>query len=113
MAKVFGVHQIELLPGVSGKEFEKFIRDEYAPLATRIGWKGYVTKADRGEQAGKYFVIWEIDSVEQRDRFFPDTGQPTEEALRLLQPEFDQLNKKYDALATIKMLADCVEQVGS
>ena len=31
MAKVFGIHQIELLPGVSGEAFEKFFRDEYAP----------------------------------------------------------------------------------
>ncbi len=71
MAKVFGVTPMELRPGVSGEDFAKFWIEEYAPLGLRLGWTSHVLKADRGERAGKYAVIWEQPSVEERDRVLP------------------------------------------
>ena len=100
MAKVFGFVPLDLRPGVDEQEFIKFFAEQYAPLGARLGWKGYVLKADRGERDGKLAVIWEIPSVEQRDRFTPVPDQITEEGLRLLGPEFDELNKKLDTYVT-------------
>ena len=53
-------------------------------------------KADRGERAGKYAVIWELAralSREIRVRSDP-SGQISEEGLRLLGPDWDKLNAK-------------------
>jgi hypothetical protein len=95
MAKVFGVTPLELRPGVNGEDFVKFWIAEYAPLGVRLGWISHVLKADRGERAGKYAVIWELPSVESRDRVRPVAGGPiSEEALRLLGPDWDALNKR-------------------
>ena len=101
MAKIFDVVPIELRPGMDGQEFVKFFVEQYAPLAVRLGFKGYVLKADRGERAGKFAVIWEFPSVEQRNYFMPEhKDEFTEEGLRLLGPEFDKLNEKLDTYVT-------------
>ena len=96
MAKIFAFVPLELQPGVNEQDFINFFSEQYAPLGTRLGWKGYVLKADWGERAGKIAVIWEIPSEEQRNRFVPAPDKITEEALRLLGPEFGEMNKKLD-----------------
>ena len=94
MAKIFAFIPLELRPGITEQEFIKFYYEQYAPFGARLGWKGSVLKADRGERAGKFAAIWEIPTVEQRDRFQPALDQLTEEAKRLLGPEFDEIDKK-------------------
>ena len=94
MAKLFGVVPLELQPGVTGEDFVKFWLAEYAPLGQRLGWESHVLKADRGERAGQYAVIWELPSVEARDRITHGKGQLTEEGQRLLGADFQVLNKK-------------------
>lgn len=96
MAKVFAVVPLELKPGVKEQDFIKFFVEEYAPFGTRIGWKGTVLKADRGERSGKLAVIWEMPSVENRDRVAPTPDQITEEGKRLLGPGFDEASSKLD-----------------
>ncbi len=108
MAKIFGVTPLELRPGVDEQEFVKFFNEQYAPLGARLGWKGYVLKADRGERAGKFAAIWEIQSVAQRNRFIPD--ELTEEAVRLLGPEFDEMGKKLDTYVTGWPFTDYIVQ---
>jgi hypothetical protein len=109
MAKVFGVTPLELHPGVSGKDFEKFWMEEYAPLGLRLGWISHVLKADRGERTGKYAVIWEIASVEERDRYVSASGQLTKEGSQLLGADFDALNKRLDTYITGWPFTDYVE----
>jgi hypothetical protein len=76
MAKVYGIHPIELKPGVSAAEFEQFIRGEGAALfQTPNGAKSSVLKADRGARAGRYAVLLEFDSVEARNQMFPVADQ--------------------------------------
>ena len=108
MAKVFGVTPLELRPGVSGEEFVKFWIEEFAPLGLRVGWTSHVLKADQGERAGKYAVIWEIPSVESRDRVFPADGI-SEEGRRLLEPDLGRLNEKLDTYITGWSGTDYVE----
>jgi hypothetical protein len=93
MCKVFGVLPVELRPGVDEQEFIKFCVKEFFPFGTRLGWKGSILKGDRGDRAGKFAVLWEIPSVEQRDRFVPAPDVFTEECTRLLGPEWDEMGK--------------------
>jgi hypothetical protein len=96
MAKVFGVHEIELRPGVTAEEFERFLAQEYAPAEAPppAGLKVYHLKGDRGERAGKYLVLIEIDSVETRDHYFPAPGELSAAA----QQYFDQRSESQQAL---------------
>jgi hypothetical protein len=109
MAKVFVVVPLELHPGVNGEDFEKFWIEEYAPIGLRLGVIGRALKADRGERAGKYAMIWEWASVESRDRVFPPQGQISEEGLRLLGPDWEKLSKKLNTFITGWPNTDYVE----
>jgi len=84
MAKVFGIHEIELRPGVTAEEFERFYTEATAQLPPRQGWNFHLAKADRGARAGKYVLIIEIESVEARNRYAPESGAASEEAQREL-----------------------------
>jgi hypothetical protein len=94
MAKVYIIQMIELKPGVKEEDFEEFFLEEYAPLGPKIGWYPTLLKGDRGQRIGKYGAIWEVESVEARNRVATIEGF-TEEGFRLLGPEFQQKNEKY------------------
>jgi hypothetical protein len=100
MAKVFGIHEIELRPGVTAEEFEQFYREEASQAATLEGWKGYLLKGDRGEREGKYVFLVEIESIEARDRYSPTPDETSEEAKRIVESSAD-VWEKLRRLATI------------
>lgn len=81
MAKVLGIHEIDLRPGVTGEEFESFYREEAGGFWPS-GWKGYLLKGDRGEREGSYTLLIEIESPEARDRIAPAHRELSEEAQR-------------------------------
>lgn len=112
MAKVYGVTPIELREGVNGKDFETFWLNEFAPFGRKLGWTSHLLKADRGERAGKYAVIWELPSVESRDRHCPAPDQVAEDTLKLLGPEFQTANEKLDTLVTGWPYTDYIELGG-
>jgi hypothetical protein len=74
MAKIVGIHEIELLPGVNEVDFERFVTEEFIPTvsSTFEGWNQHLAKADRGARAGKYALIIELDTA-ARDRL--DEGE--------------------------------------
>jgi len=111
MAKIFGFTPLELRSGVNGEDFEKFFNNEFALFGHKLGWKAYVLKADRGERVGKYAVIWELPSIELRNRQIPGPDQITEEVLQLLGPEWDEANKKLDTFVVGWPSTDYVEMV--
>ena len=86
MAKVLGVSEVDLNPGVSAQEFEQFLTETLPQLPKGAGIKLYFLKADRGDRNGKYLQVIEMDSVETRDRYWPNPGQPSEEGARLAPP---------------------------
>jgi len=88
MTRVYGLHEIELNPGVNEEEFENFVRTEMANAPMPSGWSFRLLKGNRGERNGKYLALIDIESVEARDRFAPDSGL-SEEAER-----FDEENKE-------------------
>jgi hypothetical protein len=113
MAKAFSITPIELRSGVRGEDFERFWLQEYAPLGVKLGWASHLLKADRGERAGKYAVVWECPSVESRDRYVPAPGQHSQELLQTLGPIFGELNRKLDTLVLGFPFTDYVELGGA
>jgi hypothetical protein len=98
MAKVFGIHEIETNPGINEDGFKRFFIDEFAPMWAGAGWKLSLLQGDRGERAGKYAVLFEIESVEARNRFSPAPNTNSEESDRYYEAhkaEIDAIGAKY------------------
>ena len=109
MAKIFSVTPIELLDGITGEAFEAFWQNEYAPQGDLLGWTSHLVKADRGERAGKYAVIWELPSVESQNRIVKEPGVLTEEGMKLLGPNFAKMNEKLDTFIKGWPFTDYIE----
>ncbi len=69
MARLVSIHEIELIDGADAVEFERLVAEGAPQLP--VGWKSRLLRGDRGERAGKYAILYEIDSPEARDRYFP------------------------------------------
>jgi hypothetical protein len=82
MGKVYGIHELELNPGVDEKSFIQFFNHEFAPAYGGFGWKLILLKGDRGQRAGKYGVLFEIESQKERDRWSPAQNVESEEGKR-------------------------------
>jgi hypothetical protein len=79
------MHEIELRPGVTPEEYEGFYTKKLASLPEFEGWKTHLLKGDRGERAGKFLLLFEIESEEARDRYFPRPEEESEEVRRFLE----------------------------
>jgi hypothetical protein len=101
MPKVFGLHEMELQPGVEPEEYERFFAEEMTPTLTLPGWKIHLLKGDRVVRTGKYLVLFEIESLEARDRYFPRPGDDSEEFTQFLQqhPEAAAAMEKWQKLS--------------
>jgi len=102
-AKVFGMHEIELQPGVEPEDYERFFAEELAPTLKLPGWKTHLLRGDRGARAGKYLVLHEVESLDSRDRYFPGPGEQSEEFTRFLEqhPETAAAMEKWERYSTI------------
>jgi hypothetical protein len=92
MGKVYGIHEIELNPGVDEKSFIQFFNHELAPFYGGSGWKLLLLKGDRGQREGKYGVLFEIVSREERDRWTPAQNVESEESKRYSEVHKDQID---------------------
>jgi hypothetical protein len=80
MGKVYVLFELELKPGVNEQEFETFALNEFTPIYQRVpGQKAYLVKGDRGERAGKYAIVIEVESRQARDQIYPLEGQMSKE----------------------------------
>ena len=74
MAKVVGILPVDLKPGITDDQVQELAAD----FVRRFKVPGIIyarlAKADRGERADKYMFMWEFESVEVRDRYFPTPG---------------------------------------
>jgi hypothetical protein len=70
MARVVGLHEIELRPEADPVEFER-VAAEVVSLPMFEGWTTRLLKGERGVRAGKYLLVFEIVDTEARDRYFP------------------------------------------
>ncbi|HEY5786853.1 MAG TPA: hypothetical protein VIT65_18970 [Microlunatus sp.] len=84
MAKVLGIHEVELPGGADPAEFER-----RATAVLGETWPGGITfrlyKADRGLRDGMYLLLLEVDSVEVRDAVFPLGGEDPPEVVAFLE----------------------------
>lgn len=73
---VISVHDLELKPGVDAKEFETFVMKEIAPIYKKMkGQNLILVKGDRGVRTEKYAIILTFESIEDRDRIYPPSGE--------------------------------------
>ena len=100
MAKLFGMHALELRPGVTEAAFEQFVIAELSQLRHREGQVTYVLKGNRGERAGKYLFVFEYASVEQRDRDTPGPNQDSEELTAWLNEHHAEVGAMFERLST-------------
>ena len=100
MAKLFGMHELELRPGVTPAEFEQFVKQELSQLRHRGGEVTYVLKGERGERAGKYLFVFEYPSVEQRNLDTPGPNQDSEELTAWLQEHHAEVGALFERLST-------------
>ena len=85
MAKVFGMHAIELQPGCDEHEFEEFMRKDFLPSYSKAsGQTAHLLKGDRGERTGRYLVLVELESPERRDQIYPSEGVIANDVLEVV-----------------------------
>lgn len=85
MAKVLGMHALELKPDCSAEEFEEFMKRDVLPGYRKVpGQSAQLLKGDRGERAGKYLLLIELESAERRDQIYPTEGVIAEDVLQLV-----------------------------
>lgn len=76
MAKVLEIHTFDLKPGTDEKTFEEFVMQDIFPIYRKVpGQTVHLLKGDRGERAGKYLMLVEVESVERRDQIYPPEGR--------------------------------------
>jgi hypothetical protein len=100
MAKVYGLHEIELRPGANPEELEKLFA-ELANAESFEGWTPYLLIGERGERKGKYLMMFEIASVEARDRYAPSEDGPLSEEAQALSNPNAALWERWLELATM------------
>jgi len=101
MSRLLGIHEVQLVEGADVAEFERLFTEAAAQTALD-GWKTRLLRGDRGERTGKYAMLYEIESPQARDRYFPATDQMSEEAERYLaeHPPVAELWQQLDAFQT-------------
>jgi hypothetical protein len=111
--EVVAFRELQLKPGVSLPEFERFVIDTYNPAweGAVPGMRGYIARADRGAQAGSYALILIFDSEKTRNAIFPKAGAGASERFASLLEQPLGLNKqldKYIEPATLSVYTDYV-----
>ncbi len=81
MAKVLGLHEFELNPGVNTEEFERFISEEFVHQQTYPGVRYTVLKGVQGRRIDQYMMVYEFESIETFRRLVSPTGELSEEMM--------------------------------
>jgi hypothetical protein len=100
MAKVFGIHQIELKDDANAAEFERIVSDEFNALPKLAGWERSIVKGERGDNVGKYLLIFEAESLERRNHDSPDGGPLSPELQKWYDTSLPMLDKLSSYLTT-------------
>jgi hypothetical protein len=101
MPSVYGLHRVRLRQGVDPAEFERFALSEFIPALQRLGVPGVefaLLKAERGAALGEFQFMMVFDSVEIRDRYFPEEIRASKELIALVQP-LRELSEVWESLS--------------
>ena len=72
---VVAIHEAELLPGQNANEFENYVLNIIAPIYNKMkGQQFTLVKGDRGIRTNQYAFIITFDSIEDRNRIYPPSG---------------------------------------
>ena len=79
-APVFSLYYIAIdtEAGVTPEQFESFVRQKGVQIPSYPGWSWTLLRGLRGERAGQYLMLFEIDSSAERDRYVAADGNKTE-----------------------------------
>jgi hypothetical protein len=78
MSKETFVAPMELKPGVTGADLEKFWAEEYLPNVSELpGYRVTLNKATFGKRMGQYLYLGHFESVERGVELFPVAGDAT------------------------------------
>ena len=95
---VVSIHEIEytLEDGITFEQLEQLYLEEYLPAAEKNfpGVEFHLMKGERGERTGKYIEYIVFDSIEDRNRWFPENGKSSEEA----KQAFDNMREIQDRM---------------
>jgi hypothetical protein len=100
MARAYSVRELELKPGVTDEEFERFLRDEWARVQPFRGLRALVLKGERGQRTGKYLLVYEWESVERWLETYPSVRETSEE-MRQFGAANAQVVERFQALAEV------------
>jgi hypothetical protein len=74
--QLVAIHELELIIGVDAKDIEAFVIEEIAPIYNKIEVQKFIfVKGVRGIRTGKYAFILTFESIEDRDRIYPPSGE--------------------------------------
>lgn len=80
---VYAVRLMTLRQGTTPESFERFVKEEFNEICKNDfgGVRFSIMKADRGENKGKYALLWEFASTGVRARYYPEEDKtPPDEA---------------------------------
>lgn len=73
MKRVICIHDLDPQPGVTDAELEQAVRALVAQPEFP-GWRLALLKSDRGTRNGRFGLLFEVESVEARNRANPGDG---------------------------------------
>lgn len=73
---VYAIHELEVKSDIDISEFETFVLNEIAPIYNKMKGQSFsLVKGDRGVRSDKYAIILTFDSLEDRNRIYPPSGE--------------------------------------
>jgi hypothetical protein len=74
--EVYSIHELIIKPDIDLNEFETFVMEELAPIYNNMkGQKLILVKGDRGVRTNQYAIILTFESLEDRNRIYPPSGE--------------------------------------
>ena len=93
MAKVFGMHALEVKPDVPEDQVEAFLLNEVLPAWKLKGETFYLLKGIMGERTNKYFGVHVWDDQETFEHYYPPTGGVDPEYWAQIQEVFAKMQE--------------------
>jgi hypothetical protein len=85
MPKVFGMHEIELQPGVEPEEYEGVFAEEIASSFTLPGWKTHLLKVNEAHATASISCSWKSRVWRHRVGTSRDSARSRRSSLRFLE----------------------------
>lgn len=97
---------IDTEAGITQQAFETFVQSKGVHIPCYPGWRWTLLRGLRGERAGQYLMLFEIENAAMRDRYMAADGNQTEEAREFWRqhPEAEALLAEWRSYGTFSEL---------